>query len=186
MRIVAGRHKGRALATPAGADIRPTADRVRESIFNVLVHGLGVELDGATVVDFFAGTGALGLEALSRGAAHAVFVETTRGALDTIKINIETLGERDRTQIVRRDATRLGAPPAGMTPATLAFLDPPYGQDLAAPALAAAADRGWLAPGAICVVELRRSEKFQIPAGFIERDMRTYGGTTVRFLAAPE
>jgi 16S rRNA (guanine966-N2)-methyltransferase len=186
MRIVAGRHRGRALAAPGGVAMRPTADRVREALFNVLVHGLEVELEGASVLDIFAGTGALGLEALSRGAAQAVFVDMVQASLALIRDNVATLGEEDRVQILRRDATRLGSPPAGLTPAGLAFLDPPYGENLAPPALAAAAERGWVAPGAICVVETRRDEDFVMPEGFTMRDERTYGGTRLYFLAAPE
>jgi 16S rRNA (guanine966-N2)-methyltransferase len=185
MRIVAGRHKGRALGAPTGAATRPTADRVREALFNVLVHGL-VELEDASVLDIFAGTGALGLEALSRGAATAVFVDTAAPSLALIRDNVATLGEEARVQILRRDAARLGAPPAGLVPAGLAFFDPPYGENLAAPALVAAAERGWLSPGAICVVETRRDEAFAAPEGFTERDARTYGGTRLYFLAAPE
>jgi len=182
MRIVAGRHRGRALAAPGDVALRPTADRVREALFNVLVHGLEVELDGATVLDLFAGTGALGLEALSRGAAQAVFVDMAPASLALIRDNVATLGEEERVQVLRRDAARLGAPPAGMRPAALAFLDPPYGENLAPPALAAAAERGWLAPGAICVVETRRDEDFAAPEGFAERDQRSYGGTRLYFL----
>ena len=182
MRIVAGRHRGRALAPPGDLALRPTADRVREALFNVLVHGLDVELDSATVLDIFAGTGALGLEALSRGAAQALFVEIAHPSLALIRDNVATLGEESRAQILRRDATRLGAPPAGITPARLAFLDPPYGENLAPLALAAAAERGWLAPGAVCVVETRRDEDFAAPEGFTMRDERTYGGTRLYFL----
>src|SRR3989304_3726535 len=101
MRIVAGRHRGRTLAAPGGRDTRPTADRVREALFNVLQHGLGVELDSATVLDLFAGTGALGLEAVSRGAAHAVFVESGRTALDLIRDNIASLGEEEKALVLR-------------------------------------------------------------------------------------
>ena len=182
MRIVAGRHRGRTLAAPGGRDTRPTADRVREALFNVLQHGLGVELDSATVLDLFAGTGALGLEAVSRGAAHAVFVESGRTALDLIRDNIASLGEEQRTLVLRRDATRLGEPPVGMPPARLAFLDPPYGENLAPPALAAAAERGWLAPQAIFVVETRTRETFEPPPSFARVDARTFGGTRIDFL----
>jgi 16S rRNA (guanine966-N2)-methyltransferase len=186
MRIVAGRYRGRALAAPGDLAMRPTADRVREALFNVLVHGLDVELEGATVLDIFAGTGALGLEALSRGAAQAVFVDIAQPALALIRDNVATLGEEAHAQILRRDATRLGAPPAGMAPAGLAFFDPPYGETLAPPALVAAAERGWLAPGATCVVETRRDEDFEAPEGFTMRDERTYGGTRLYFLTPPE
>ena len=186
MRIVAGRHRGRALAAPSGRDTRPTADRVREALFNVLLHGLAVEIEGAAVLDLFAGSGALGLEALSRGAAHAVFIDNAHAALEVIGDNIATLGERERADVLRRDAARLGAPPAGMVPSAIAFLDPPYGENLAPAALAAALEGGWLEPGAICVVETRRGEAFTPPPQFVCRDERVYGGTKISFLAAPE
>jgi 16S rRNA (guanine966-N2)-methyltransferase len=181
MRIVGGRHRGRALATPEGRDVRPTSDRLREAVFNILAHGTPSLPDGARVLDLFAGTGALGLEALSRGAAHVTFVEEDTRAVALIRRNLAALGETVRADLVARDARRLGRAPA---PADLAFLDPPYRQDLAAPALAALAAGGWLAPGARVVVELARDEPFVAPVGFTPEDERAYGKSRVVFLRA--
>jgi 16S rRNA (guanine966-N2)-methyltransferase len=184
VRIVGGRHRGRRLAAPAGAAVRPTADRVREALFNILVHGGSVPggLAGARVIDLFAGTGALGLEALSRGAAHAVFVEHDRAALRAIERNIAMLHEVDRSTVLARDATRPGGR-IGM-PTTLAFLDPPYGQGLAERALAALASGQWLAPGALVVVETSARDTLAAPPGFAEIDRRRYGATMLVFLRA--
>ncbi len=162
MRIVAGLHRGRCLAAPAG--IRPTADRVRETLFNVLAHnplGGALALPEARVLDAFAGSGALGLEALSRGAARATFMESDAAALDAIRANVAALKEEARAEVLRADATR---PPRGRAPATLLLMDPPYGKDLAAPALAALADAGWLAPDALAVVELGARDDFAPPS----------------------
>ncbi len=181
MRITAGTHRGRRLISPEGKTTRPTSDRVRESVFNILRHGKwhdGV-LDGAVVLDAFAGTGALGLEALSQGADYAVFMEKDRMAARTCRENIEALGESARTRLIIGDAT---APPAVAKPATLVFLDPPYGKGLAAAALKALAAQGWLAPGAVCVVEMAKKEPEETPAGFTQHDERAYGVALVRFL----
>ena len=183
MRIVAGRHRGRRLAMPPG-DVRPTADRVRESVFNVLVHGF--EWDGFEdrgVVDLFAGTGAFGLESLSRGAARAVFVDTNAAALLAIRRNAAALGEAGTTVTLKLDATRLPPPPrAAEASCALAFLDPPYGSGLAIPALACLAGRGWLTPGGVAVVEVAAREPLQPPAGFAVFDERTWGAARVVFL----
>jgi len=181
MRIVGGRFRGKAIASPAHGGLRPTADRVRESLFNILAHGVAeFELEGARVVDLFAGTGALGLEALSRGAAYCLFVEDAVEARALIRDNVEAMGLTGVTKIYRRDATSLG--PAGThLPFDLAFLDPPYGKGLAEKALAALVEGNWLKPGAVVVVEERATETVAWPPGFTEFDRRTYGDTQVLF-----
>lgn len=179
MRIVAGLHRGRRLAAPAA--IRPTADRVRETLFNVLAHnplGGALALPEARVVDAFAGSGALGLEALSRGAARATFLESDAAALDAIRANIATLKEEARTEVLRGDATR---PPRGRA-ATLLLMDPPYGKGLAAPALKALADADWLAPDALAVLELGAQDEFTPPPGFEVVDERRIGDGRLVFL----
>jgi 16S rRNA (guanine966-N2)-methyltransferase len=182
MRIVAGRFRGAHLATPKDSAIRPTIDRVREAMFNILTHGAGaVDLEGARILDLFAGTGALGLEALSRGAAYALFVEEAAEARGLIRRNVEALGAIGVTRIFRRDATRLGEI-GTMKPFDVAFADPPYGKGLAEKALNAAAEGGWLMPGAIIVVEERSDSGFTPPPSFEAFDTRTYGDTTVAFL----
>jgi 16S rRNA (guanine966-N2)-methyltransferase len=182
MRIVAGRFRGAALAAPKSHDIRPTSDRVREAIFNILAHGIeGGAVEGARVLDLFAGTGALGLEALSRGAAYVHFVEENAEARGLIRRNIEALNATGVTKIYRRDAVNLG--PAGtLRPFGLVFADPPYGKGLAEKALASALAGGWLLPGALAVVEEREGAPFAAPAGFEVLDERSYGDTAVRFL----
>ncbi len=181
MRIVAGRHKGRRLIAPAGRDTRPTSDRVREAVFNILEHGLDWRgLDGALVADIFCGTGALALEALSRGAAHAVLVDDNREALDAARQNIETLDETQNVTVLRNDATQ--AMPRPRHPVDLAFLDPPYRSDMARPALETLRDGGWLADDAICVVEQTEASLFDTPAGFQIVDERRWGDTRVFFL----
>jgi 16S rRNA (guanine966-N2)-methyltransferase len=184
MRIVAGRHKGRALVTPKGRSTRPTADRTREAVFNVLAHAAWAPaLDGARVIDLFAGSGALGLEALSRGASFALFVESDAGARGAIRQNADALGVMGVTRIHRRDATALGEKPAGLgAPFDLAFLDPPYGKGLAPPALAKLAEGGWLAPDAVAVVEVGKDEPDPAVEGFALEDVRTYGEAKVAFL----
>jgi 16S rRNA (guanine966-N2)-methyltransferase len=182
MRIVGGRFRGTALATPSGHEIRPTSDRVRESLFNILLHGIeGFEIEGARVLDLFAGTGALGLEALSRGASYAHFVEDEVEARGLIRRNVETVGATGVTKIYRRDATRLGEV-GTLRPFNLIFADPPYGRGLAEQALASASGGGWLAPGAVVVVEERASAAFVPPENFTLVDRRAYGDTAIHFL----
>jgi 16S rRNA (guanine966-N2)-methyltransferase len=181
MRVVGGRLKGRNLASPATRDIRPTADRLRESVFNILIHAYDDPLSGARVLDLFAGTGALGIEAVSRGAAFALFVDNGAEARALLRNNVETLGLGGVTKVYRRDATKLG-PAYPMQPFSLAFLDPPYGKGLAGPALAALAAGGWLAEGALCVVEEAAKAEVAAPAGYDVEDERTYGDTKVMFL----
>ena len=182
MRIVGGIWRGRAL-TPIGKGapkdhLRPTSDRVRESLFNVIEHGIGLDLDGITVLDLFAGTGALGLEAQSRGATHAIFVDQGRVAQRLIQANIEILGAT--AHLIARDARKLG-PNAG-APAKLIFLDPPYGQNIGASALLAAKEGGWIAEDALVVWEENAPQ--QAPEGFAPLDQRRYGDTHVTFLEA--
>jgi 16S rRNA (guanine966-N2)-methyltransferase len=173
MRIVGGRLRGRALAAPKSQAIRPTADRLRESLFNILVHAYDDPIAGARVLDLFAGTGALGVEALSRGAAFALFVDQASEARALIRANVAALGLGGVTRIFRRDARKLGdAHP--LEPFTLAFLDPPYGAALAQPALAAAAAGGWLAPGALVIVEEAAKAGFIAPQGFRQLERRSY------------
>lgn len=178
MRIVGGAWRGRRLATPRTESIRPTSDRLREALFNVLAHAYDDVVDGARVLDLFAGTGALGFEALSRGAAYALLVDDGTEARSVIRTNIEAFGAEGVTRLFRRDATKLGpAGPAGRF--TLVFCDPPYGRDLAPAALASAVSGGWLADGALAVIEEAGSAVVSLPEGFEELERRSYGETAV-------
>jgi 16S rRNA (guanine966-N2)-methyltransferase len=179
MRIVAGSLKGRRIEAPAGRDTRPTADRVRQALFDILVHSPLVELEGARVVDAFAGSGALGLEALSRGAAHCTFLEKDFKAAACIQANIKALGVEGETALLRLDATR---PPAAPASCTLVFLDPPYRKGLVSPCLEALAARGWLADGALAVVEVGDDETVVPPPGFETADERGRGAAKLVFL----
>lgn len=161
--------------------VRPTSDRLRESLFNILAHGYGDIVDGARVVDLFAGTGALGLEALSRGARFALFVDDGAEARALLRANVEALGVGGRTKVFRRDATKLGAMPPGDA-FTLAFLDPPYGRDLAARALDSLRDGDWLAPGALVIIEESAEASLTPPPGYEFIDRRVYGDTQIVFL----
>jgi 16S rRNA (guanine966-N2)-methyltransferase len=181
MRIVGGQYRGRTLATPRTHDIRPTSDRLRESLFNILVHGHGDPVTGARALDLFAGTGALGLEAMSRGAAFAVFVDEGAEARALIRENVATLGLGGTTKIFRRDATKLGAAHP-IEPFSLVFLDPPYGRGLAEPALASARSGGWLARDALIVVEEAADAAFATPENFTEVERRRYDDTELVFL----
>jgi 16S rRNA (guanine966-N2)-methyltransferase len=182
MRIVAGTLRGRPLITPTHGGLRPTSDRVREAAFNILAHGIdGFAIAGARVVDLFAGTGALGLEALSRGAAFCVFVEDDADARAIIRRNVEAFNLTGQTRIFRRDATDLG--PAGPRDvANLVFLDPPYGQGLAPKALASLVAGGWVAPGAVVVCEENAGAPVAPPPPLAIIDQRTYGDTQILFL----
>ncbi len=183
MRIVGGAFRGRPLATPKTSAIRPTSDRAREAVFNVIAHRYAEHLDGARVLDLFAGTGALGLEALSRGASYGVFIEESAEGRGLIRTNVEAFGLSGRTKIFRRDATKLGE--AGTLQAfDLVFADPPYGKGLGELALVAARDGGWLKPGALCLVEEAAATPFQPPAGFTLDERRDYGDTTIAFCLA--
>ncbi|MCA0870859.1 16S rRNA (guanine(966)-N(2))-methyltransferase RsmD [Seohaeicola saemankumensis] len=184
MRIIAGRFRGRPLAAvgkgDAGAHLRPTSDRVRESLFSVLTSRDAIE--GARVLDLFAGTGALGLEALSRGAAHVTFVENGRVGQGLIRQNVAKLDCGADTQLMTRDATRLGAAPDA--PCDLVFLDPPYGKQMGEKALAAAQAAGWIAPGALIVWE--ENAPMAAPPGFVLQEHRRYGDTHVTLLTPAE
>jgi 16S rRNA (guanine966-N2)-methyltransferase len=180
MRVVGGRLRGRVLTGPKSQAIRPTADRLRESLFNILVHAYGDPIAQARVLDLFAGTGALGIEALSRGAAFALFVDESAEARALIRENVAALGLGGVTRIFRRDATRLGAVHP-VEPFSLAFADPPYERDLAGAALAAARDGGWLAPDALIVVEETAKSNFAAPEGFSELERRAYDDTELIF-----
>lgn len=182
MRIVGGKHKGKSLASPASRATRPTSDRVREAVFNILAHGFeGFSLDGVRVLDLFAGTGALGLEALSRGARFAQFVEDSSAARAIIRRNADALGLIGQVKIWRRDATRLG-PCAPQSPFDLVFIDPPYGKGLAEKALASLVDGGWLCPGAVVVVEEAEGVRVSMPAALEVVNTRHYGDTQVIIL----
>jgi 16S rRNA (guanine966-N2)-methyltransferase len=181
MRIVGGRLRGRSLNAPKSQAIRPSADRLRESLFNILAHAYGDPVSDARVLDLFAGTGALGLEAVSRGAAFALFVDDGAEARALIRGNVEALGLGGSTRIFRRDATRLGAA-YPVEPFGLVFLDPPYRQGLAEKALASARDGGWLNADALIVVEEATDAKFAAPAGFAEIERRAYDETELVFL----
>jgi 16S rRNA (guanine966-N2)-methyltransferase len=183
MRVVGGRLRGRNLASPQSREIRPTADRLRESVFNILIHAYGDPISGARVLDLFAGTGALGLEAVSRGAAFALFVDNGTEARALLRNNVEALGLGGVTKVFRRDATNLG-PAHPVEPFSLAFLDPPYGKGLAEQALASLRDGGWLTKEAVVVVEEAKTAGFVAPEGFAEEERRAYDDTEFVFLRA--
>jgi len=181
MRIVGGRLGGRTLAAPKSQAIRPTSDRLRESLFNILAHGYGDPITGARVLDLFAGTGALGLEAMSRGAAFALFIDDGAEARALMRQNVEALGLGGVTRIFRRDATRLGAVHPN-APFGLVFLDPQYRKGLAEKSLASLRDGGWLAPDALVIVEEAADAGFVPPHGFEEVERRRYDDTEFTFL----
>ena len=183
MRVVGGRLRGRALASPKSKAIRPTADRLRESLFNILVHSFGDPVSGARVLDLFAGTGALGIEALSRGAAFALFVDEGAEARALLRENAAALGLGGSSRIFRRDATKLG-PAHPVAPFSLIFLDPPYGESLAEKALVSARAGRWFTPDALIIVEEAAKAKFPAPEGFTEIDRRRYDDTEFVFLNA--
>ena len=181
MRIVGGRFGGTRLAGPGSLAIRPTSDRLRETIFNILTHGHGAPTGQTRVLDLFAGSGALGLEALSRGACSVLFVEKDARACDLIRRNVETLAVEDATRIFRRDATRLGnAGRAGRF--SLVFIDPPYGRELGEKALAAARRGGWLEEGALIVFEEAAMAAVTLPPGFAVLDARRQGESQIMVL----
>jgi 16S rRNA (guanine966-N2)-methyltransferase len=176
MRVVGGRLRGRALTAPKSRAIRPTADRLRESLFNILAHSFDDPVSGARVLDLFAGTGALGIEALSRGAAFALFIDEGAEARALLRENVATLGLGGTSRIFRRDATKLGAAHP-VAPFSLAFLDPPYGEGLAEKALASARAGRWFTADALIVVEEATKAKFAAPEGFGEIERRRYDDT---------
>ena len=183
LRIVGGSHRGRRLVAPSGELVRPTSDRAREALFNILSHGnfaaSGLLFAARPVLDAFAGTGAVGLEALSRGASAAAFIESEREALAALRRNVGALGEEDRAQIVAGDATR---PPRAAFACAVAFLDPPYHSGLAGLAVAALAAVGWLTPDALVVIEVAAREELPLPAGFTLMDERVYGAARLVFV----
>lgn len=184
MRIVGGKHSGRLIEAPTGNALRPTAERVRESVFNILTQG-GARLGGrdhvtgARILDGFAGTGALGLEAVSRGAAHVSLMENNRMALDACRRNVAALGEQAKISVLGGDCLQ---PVHAAEPCSLILLDPPYNQGGGAPALVALANAGWIADEAICVIELAAKEEYAPPEGFEILDERRYGAARVVFL----
>jgi 16S rRNA (guanine966-N2)-methyltransferase len=169
------------LAAPSSQAIRPTADRLRESLFNILMHAYENPIDGARVLDLFAGTGALGIEAVSRGAAFALFVDNGAEARALLRNNVEALGLGGVTKVFRRDATNLG-PAHPVEQFSLVFLDPPYGKGLAEQALASLCDGAWLMAGALLVVEEAKAAVFAAPEGFEELERRAYDDTEFVFL----
>jgi 16S rRNA (guanine966-N2)-methyltransferase len=184
MRIIAGRWKGRALVAPSGLATRPTSDRARQAIFDQLWHApwAGRDmLEGATVLDGFAGTGAMGLEALSRGAARAFFMEQDRAALAALRTNITACKAGDACRVIAGDVT---SPPIAAAPCTLVFLDPPYGKGLVPRALAALQTKGWIAPGALIIAETGRDEETVVPPGFEVLSTRDHGAARLSALRA--
>ena len=183
MRIVAGELRGRLIQAPAGQDVRPTSDRAREAIFNILEHAPWSEgIEGLKAVDLFAGSGAMGLEALSRGAVACLFVELAEASLAAIRANVGAFALEPRARLLRQDAARLGRLPQLDAPYDLAFLDPPYAKGLAEPALAALTAGGWLAADALVVLERGSGEAAIQPPGFEILDRRRYGKAEVLFL----
>lgn len=186
MRIVGGSFKGRPIKAPWGMNTRPTTDRTRESLFNILAHGGDIDIEGARVLDLFAGSGALGLEAMSRGASFCLFVDTDAGARGAIRDNVEAFGLFGNTRIHRRPADALGTKPAGVgAPFDLVFLDPPYEKGLLGPTLKGLAEGGWLAGRAFLCAEHKRGEEVDLPAGFELIETRRFGDTGISFLRAP-
>ncbi|MZR29258.1 16S rRNA (guanine(966)-N(2))-methyltransferase RsmD [Sneathiella litorea] len=185
MRIVGGEFRGKKLLLPADNRVRPTSDRAREALFNILGHDNGMRGQhgplprGATVLDAFAGSGALGLEALSRGAAHVTFIDNHADSLKLIEQNVKNMGVQAQCDILRRDALNPGKPGK---PCDLVLMDPPYEAGLAGPALSALAKNGWLAPAAVIVIELSTKEKLAIPEGFETLKDRKYGAARLIFL----
>jgi 16S rRNA (guanine966-N2)-methyltransferase len=181
MRIVGGKLRSRPIAGPKSDAVRPTSDRLREALFNILTHSYGDPVTGARVLDLFAGTGALGIEAISRGADYALFVDEGVEARALLRDNVESLGLGGVTRIFRRDASRLG-PAHPLDPFSLIFLDPPYGKGLAEKSLISARDGGWLMPEALLVVEEAADAGFKTPEGFVELERRRYDDTEFAFI----
>lgn len=179
MRIVGGANRGAALVAPPGAATRPTTDRARETLFNILLHREPDAIVGARVLDLFAGSGALGLEALSRGAAFALFVEISGPARAAIRRNVDALGAAGVTRVWRRSASGLG--PCPVAPFDCVFLDPPYGQGLGPQAMASAADGGWLKPGALVVLEEAEGASPGAVSGYEAIDVRRIGQSAFTF-----
>ncbi len=181
MRVVGGRLRSRPIAGPKSDSVRPTSDRLREALFNILTHSYGDPVAGARVLDLFAGTGALGIEAISRGADYALFFDEGVEARALLRDNVESLGLGGVTRIFRRDASKLG-PAHPLDPFSLVFLDPPYGKGFAEKSLISARDGGWLMPEALLVVEEAADAGFNTPEGFIELERRPYDDTEFTFI----
>ena len=185
MRIISGKHKGRNIAAPRGLEIRPTSDRVREAVFNSLEHsnwekgGLSVFKE-TRVLDAFCGTGACGLEALSRGAGHVTFIDNNNAAVSQCKHNIRSLKEEGRTEILKADCL---SPPRPIEPNALVFIDPPYGRNLAGTTLRKLLERGWIMKNAICVIETGTNERVDISNEFALLDDRKYGVSRIRIFS---
>lgn len=182
MRIVGGKFRGRSLTAPRSTAIRPTTDRARESLFNILAHAYPETLHGSRALDLFAGTGALGLEALSRGARFVLFVEHSVEGRALLRANVETLGVQGNSKIFRRDATALGNH-GPVEPFDLVFADPPYAMGLGDRALAVAATGGWLRPGALVLLEERADADVEPGAAFQPIETRTFADTSIHFFA---
>jgi 16S rRNA (guanine966-N2)-methyltransferase len=183
MRVVGGRLRGRNIGSPSSKEIRPTQDRLRESLFNILMHAYDNPVDGARVLDLFAGTGALGIEAISRGAAFALFVDNGAEARALLRNNVESLGLGGVTKVFRRDATNLGAA-YPVEPFSLVFLDPPYGMGLAPKTMSSLRAGRWLLPDALVVVEESKAAALSTPEGFQELERRAYDDTEFVFFRA--
>ena len=184
MRIIGGKYKGRTLKVPAGRKIRPTSDRAREGIFNILTHSINWRgFDKITVLDVFSGTGALGFEAMSRGVSSGVFIDNNASAIKYVKANASTLKEGSNILPLKLDATRLSQPPrASGAPFDLTFLDPPYGSKLLDQALMALCQNGWIAIGGLIVIETNKDDKLTLSQNLILIDERIYGITQIKFL----
>ncbi len=181
MRVSGGALNGRVLKGPASLNVRPTSDRLRAAIFNVLAHAYDDIANGARVIDLFAGTGALGIEAISRGAEFALFVDDSAEGRALVRENIEALGLGGVTKLFRRDASKLGPMPP-QEPFTLAFLDPPYNKGLTVKALTSLRDGGWLAKDALVIVEESADAVLELPAGYEQLEKRDYGETQILIL----
>jgi 16S rRNA (guanine966-N2)-methyltransferase len=180
VRIVGGEFRGRSLAVPKSNTIRPTADRTRESLFNILSHAYPEAIDGTRMMDIFAGTGAVGLEGASRGCRHVLFVESSVEGRGLLWENIDALGLHGRTRMLRRDATDLGSV-GNLEPFELLFADPPYGEGLGEKAFKAAADGGWLVPGALAILEERADVVVDMPPAYLFLEVRTFGDSKMHF-----
>lgn len=185
MRIVGGEYRGRALSSPSGLKTRPTSDRARQAVFNIIEHASWRTrdlLEGAEIMDVFAGTGAMGLEALSRGGRHAVFVEKDFNAVRACEENIKNLSVESVSLLMKQDALKISPRPMYLAPRTLVFLDPPYGMALGEQALSVLLEKDWLHETAVCVLEMAKKEPENIPQGFKLLDERDYGVARVCFL----
>lgn len=180
MRIVGGRLRGRTLQGPRSNAIRPTSDRLRETLFNILAHSYDNPAEGARAIDLFAGTGAMGIEALSRGAHFALFVDERADACAIVRANIEALGLTDAARVLRRDARKLGAALV-QERFNLVFLDPPYNKGFVAPALKALRDGGWLDKHALVVIEESAGASLDLPEGFVSLETRRFADTQAVF-----